>query len=128
MQEPSRESPSAARTKSIGSKVTEEEYASLERLAQDQKMTLSEWCRQLMLAQLNPEPSRALQEALLSEVMGVRIILLNAVFALSNGDRLGTEEMKELIRQADAEKLSRTMEVLSNSGLIKQREEKDVRA
>ena len=63
MQEPSSESPSAARTKSIGSKVTEEEYASLERLAQDRKMTLSEWCRQVMLAQLNPEPSRVLNEA-----------------------------------------------------------------
>jgi|SRR6266481_6559563 len=121
MQEPSRESPSAARTKSIGSKVTEEEYASLERLAQDRKMTLSEWCRQVMLAQLNPEPSRVLQEALLSEVLGVRIILLNAIFALSNGDRLGAEEMKELIRQADAEKLSRTMEVLSSNGPIKER-------
>jgi hypothetical protein len=124
MQEPSRESPSTARTKSIGSKVTEEEYASLERLAQNRKMTLSEWCRQLMLAQLNPEPSHALQEALLSEVLGVRIILLNAVFALSNGDRLGTDEMKELIRQADTEKLSRTMEVLSSSGLINERNEK----
>ncbi len=84
-------------------------------------MTLSEWCRQVMLAQLNPEPSRVLQEALLSEVLGVRIILLNAIFALSNGDRLGAEEMKELIRQADAEKLSRTMEVLSSNGPIKER-------
>ncbi len=100
------------RNKSIGTKVSDEEYASLEVLAQARGVTVGEWCREVMLAQLHseslahPESGNAIDEALLEEILGLRLILLNAVFALSNGDRLGAAEMKELIRKADAEKLS----------------------
>ena len=41
------------RTKSIGTKVTEEEYARLERAAQAGSKTLGEWCREVMLASAN---------------------------------------------------------------------------
>ena len=38
------------RTKSIGFKVSEEEYAQLETAAQTSGRTLGEWCRELVLA------------------------------------------------------------------------------
>jgi hypothetical protein len=37
------------RTKSIGTKVTDEEYVELERAAQTGGKTLGEWCREVML-------------------------------------------------------------------------------
>ena len=37
------------RTKSIGFKVSEEEYAQLETAAQASRQTLGEWCRQMIL-------------------------------------------------------------------------------
>ena len=37
------------RTKSIGTKVTEEEFARLEQAAQKASKTLGEWCREVML-------------------------------------------------------------------------------
>jgi ATP-dependent exoDNAse (exonuclease V) alpha subunit len=47
------------RTKSIGTKVTEEEYARLERAAQAGTKTLGEWCREVMLASANGQSSHA---------------------------------------------------------------------
>ena len=41
------------RTKSIGTKVSEEEYALLEHAAQAESRTLGEWCRHVMLSNAN---------------------------------------------------------------------------
>jgi hypothetical protein len=40
------------RNKSIGTKVSEEEYAALEKLAEARGLTLGEWFRELVLAEL----------------------------------------------------------------------------
>jgi hypothetical protein len=39
------------RNKSIGTKVSDEEYAQLEKLAEARGLTLSEWFRELVLAE-----------------------------------------------------------------------------
>jgi hypothetical protein len=41
------------RTKSIGTRVSEDEYAHLERVAQKASKTLAEWCREVMLNSAN---------------------------------------------------------------------------
>ena len=46
------------RTKSIGTKVSEDEYAQLERAAQKSAKTLGEWCREVMLASANGQPEK----------------------------------------------------------------------
>ena len=46
------------RTKSIGTKVSEDEYAQLERAAQKSAKTLGEWCREVMLASANGWPEK----------------------------------------------------------------------
>jgi hypothetical protein len=43
------------RTKSIGFKVSEEEYAQLEAAAGERGLTLSEWCQETLLASV-PHP------------------------------------------------------------------------
>ncbi len=45
------------RTKSIGAKVSEDEYAQLERAAQKSAKTLGEWCREVVLASANGQPA-----------------------------------------------------------------------
>jgi hypothetical protein len=39
------------RTKTLGTKVSEEEFAQLEAAASERGLTLSEWCRETLLAQ-----------------------------------------------------------------------------
>jgi hypothetical protein len=103
------------RTKSIGTKVTNEEYAELERAAQTGGKTLGEWCREVMLksakggaADTAVAGTRA--EALMAEVVALRAILLNVLFKQSNGERLTAEEMQRLIERADSDKLRKARE------------------
>lgn len=48
---------STLRNKSIGTKVSEDEYAALEKLAEARGLTLGEWLRELVLAELIAHPA-----------------------------------------------------------------------
>ena len=106
------------RTKSIGTKVTEEEYARLERTAQAGGKTLGEWCREVMLASANaPVPKGQLFDGseahvLMAEFAALRTILLNVLFKQANGETLTAEQMQTLIDRADADKLKKAAERL----------------
>jgi hypothetical protein len=56
------------RTKSIGFKVSEEEYALLETAAQASGRTLGEWCREVIL-----RGGSASDDPALAEIVGVRL-------------------------------------------------------
>ena len=111
------------RTKSIGTKVTEEDYAKLERNAQAAGKTLGEWCREVMLASLKGQPpsgSRGV-EPFMAEVVALRAIVLNVLFKQANGERLTPEEMQRLIERADADKVRKARERLEQASDSEQR-------
>lgn len=108
------------RTKSIGTKVSEEEYARLEQAAQQASKTLGEWCREVMLGSANGQAANgnrgdAGAEALMAEVVALRAILLNVLFKQVNGERLTPEEMQRLIDRADSDKLRKARERLEQT-------------
>jgi hypothetical protein len=106
------------KTKSIGTKVTEEEYADLERTAHAEGKTLGEWCRKVMLASMNGNASNgrhsggAELQALMAELVALRTILLNVLFKQANGESLTADQMQRLIERADADKVKKAMERL----------------
>jgi hypothetical protein len=77
------------RNKSVGTKVTEPEFAALEIQAQAQKLTLSEWVR----AQLLETRRGGSDEVLLGEVLALRTILINLLFSLGKGESVTPESM-----------------------------------
>jgi hypothetical protein len=60
------------RPKSIGFKVSEEEYAQLETAAQADGRTLGEWCREVILRG-GPASDSARHDPALAEIVGVRL-------------------------------------------------------
>jgi len=84
----------AFRTKSVSTKVTDEEYAQFEALAGEQ--TISEWARDVLLKATKPNTG---EQTVLAEVLALRTILLNIHFAVSQGRTLTAEEMQQLRRQ-----------------------------
>ena len=113
------------RTKSIGTKVSEEEFARLEQAAQKASKTLGEWCREVMLGSANGQPANgnagnAGVEALMAEVVAVRAILLNVLFKQANCERLTSEEMQRLIDRADSDKFRKARERLEQTSHSKQ--------
>jgi hypothetical protein len=100
------------RTKSIGTKVSEEEFARLEQAAQKASKTLGEWCREVMLASTNRQPEKLNgigdeAHAVMAEVVALRAILLNVLFKQAKGEPLTAEEMQRLIDRADSDKLKK---------------------
>jgi hypothetical protein len=97
------------RTKSISTKVTGEEYARLEELAGATGQSMSEWVRTKLLDQVERET----EETVLAELLGLRTILLNLLFAVANGEAMTAEQMQAVIERADASKLERARKLLA---------------
>jgi hypothetical protein len=87
------------RTKSIGTKVTPEEYARIHELAGEQP--ISEWVRAAILKSADPPPPDSI---VLAELLALRTILLNLHFHLCSGTPVNTETMQRLIERADHDK------------------------
>ncbi len=104
-----------ARTRSVGTKLSEEEYARLEALASGRGLTVGEWVREVVLKAGEPQPASAAEQTLLSEVLALRAILINTVYDLASGDGMTPERMKELIAKADAGKLDKALERLKET-------------
>jgi len=109
------------RTKSVGTKVSDEEYAALEARARAENLTLSEWMRAQLL-----EPSAGggtgrpgsgaagdlVGEVLLSEVLALRALFLN-LRPLPDHALPGEAEVRAEIARVDATKMQRARERLA---------------
>ena len=84
------------RRKSIGFKVSEEEYARLEMAAQTSGRTLGEWCREVVLASASDEERR---DPALAEIIGVRLLLVNVLGPLAAGEKVTPERFNQLLEQ-----------------------------
>ena len=82
------------RTKSIGFKVSEEEYARLETAAQASGRTLGEWCREAIL-----RSDAAAHDPALAEIIGVRLLLVNVLGPLAAGEKMTPERFNQLLDQ-----------------------------
>jgi hypothetical protein len=100
------------RTKTLSTKVSQEELAQLEAAASKRGLTLSEWCRcrKTLLASGNGQEPKASSDpdgtghAVMAELVALPAILLNVMFKLANGQPLTAEEMQRLIDRADSDK------------------------
>lgn len=97
------------RTKSITSKVTEEEYARLEAMAAASGQSMSEWVREVLVG--HQEQSH--EGVLLAELLGLRAILLNLLFKVAKGEAMTEEQMQSLIAAAGAGKMERARKLLA---------------
>jgi hypothetical protein len=98
------------RTRSVSTKVTDEEYVQLQALAGAQ--TISEWARDVLL---KATKHNAGEQTVLAEILALRTILLNIHFAVCQGETLTAEEMQKLIARADESKLGKARQRLADA-------------
>ena len=98
------------RPRSVGTKVTDEEYALIAEAAGT--LRISQWVRLQLLTAAMSEPS---DHVLLAEVLALRAIVLTLQFALATGEPLTPETMQQLIERADADKLLKAQHRLARS-------------
>jgi hypothetical protein len=74
--------------------------------------TLSEWARQVLLAAA--EPSREASETvLLTEIVGVQLLLMNALAPLARGELIGAEQYEAILKSVQASKERAAQELLT---------------
>jgi hypothetical protein len=107
------------RTKSVGTKVSDAEYAALEARARAENLTLSEWMRARLLepdggtGRPGGEADEVLRgEVLLSEVLALRALFLN-LRPLPDHALPGEGEVRAEIARVDATKMQRARERLA---------------
>ncbi len=109
------------RTKSISTKLTEQEYESFEVMAGSSGQNLSEWARNVLLEQAQRNGSEQSLATLLAEVLGLRTIVLNLLYTSAKGEIMTEEQMKALVDRADAGKVERARKLLASSNVSETR-------
>ena len=104
------------RHRSLGTKLTEMEYARVEAAALKAGVGLSEWCRRAVLEFAERGGSQPTEKVVLAELLSLRSVLLSVVFQMSKGQTVSEEDMRRLIDRADREKHKRAMAVLDEGG------------
>jgi len=113
--EPTSASPAssdASRVKSVATRLTEAELSEVEEAASKVGKKLSEWLRDTALASVRAPQEEQTDMVLLSEIMGMRALMLNLFAQASNGP-LSAEDMRKMSAYADAIKEQKAREFLS---------------
>jgi hypothetical protein len=63
------------RTKTLGTKVSEEEFTQLEAAASERGLTLSEWCRKTLLASVNGQGEKSADSGRADQALFARSIM-----------------------------------------------------
>jgi hypothetical protein len=101
------------RTKSVGLHATEADHARLQSLADACRQSLGEWCRDTLVAIANHQSGTPIERTLLSEIIALRTIVANLVYAFTSEGKMTREQMVAFIERADKTKLKRATELLS---------------
>ena len=110
-------SPKQLRVQSLGTRLSEAEYAQCETSAARRGLTAGEWCRQVLLAASEKEAEAGRTETrgaevILAEILALRKIVINLLYGERTGEPLEEKAMRELIEAADSEKLGKAIDRL----------------
>ena len=88
------------RTRTVSTKVTEDDYALFAQLAGD--LSVGEWVREVLLKAVLSERTAEAHRTILGELLALRKILLNLQFTVAAGETVTRDRMVAWIEEADA--------------------------
>jgi hypothetical protein len=95
----------------LNTKLTRTEYAEVERHCGLLGLDFGEWLRGMALREVRNDAGRL---ALMGEVTGLRLLLVNALEPLLRGDHMSAEQFKEMLRYVKANKCKAAEDTLAN--------------
>lgn len=103
-------SDSSARIMTATTKVSESEFNELEKRALADGKRLSTWIRDVLLEEVK---RTKLDDLILAELLGVRMIALNLLGPLARGEAVSAETFKKIIATVDGLKMKRAQELIA---------------
>lgn len=92
-----------SRNQTLSTKLTETEYRSIENASAADGKTTGEWLRDLMLRSLRSGANDT-EVIALSEIVGVRLLLVNVLRSLGTGQRMTVEGFDKMVNEIGATK------------------------
>jgi len=106
------------RIKSVGTKVTTDEFELLKTKARADGQTLSEWTRDVLLREAKEIYPNL---DLVSEIVGLQLLTMNVLAPLARGERISAEQFQAIVRSVQSTKVKAALEML-----VRRREPKEV--
>jgi hypothetical protein len=98
------------RIRSVGTKVTANEFELLKQRARTDGQTLSEWAREVLLREIQGEQPGF---DLICEVVGLQLLLMNVLAPMARGERITAEQFQGIVKSVQTAKVKAAGEMLS---------------
>jgi hypothetical protein len=101
-----------SRNQTLSTKLSETEYRTVEKASSADGKTTGEWLRDLTLRSLRSGANDA-ELIALSEIVGVRLLLVNVLRSLGTGQRMTSEAFDKLVNEIGATKYDLAAKLIS---------------
>jgi hypothetical protein len=104
------------RTQSIATRFTRSEEQVLQQRAEANGQNLREWARDVLLRVPVNERRAEMEMHIFTELVGVQMLLMNALDPLLRGEKMTQEQLAALYRRVQATKTTQAQELLAKRG------------
>jgi hypothetical protein len=110
-----------ARSQSIGTKLTPDEESQILTAAEAEGKAPSEWTRDLLLRGAVASNRGEMEMHIFTELVGIQMLLMNALEPLLRGDKMAQEQLAALYRRVQTTKAAQAQELLAKRGHNKEK-------
>jgi hypothetical protein len=110
-----------ARSQSLGTKLTPDEERQILAAAKADGKAPSEWARDLMLRGAVASNRGEMEMHLFTELVGIQMLLMNALDPLLRGEKMAQEQLAALYRRVQTTKAAQAQELLAKRGHNKEK-------
>ena len=111
----------AARSRSIGTKVTPDEERQILSTAEAEGKAASEWTRDLLLRGAVASNRGEMEMHIFTELIGIQMLLMAALEPLLRGETMAQEQVSTLYRRIQITKAAQAHELLAKRNLNKEK-------
>jgi hypothetical protein len=98
----------------LNTKLTELEFAEVERFCESRNVAFGEWVREVVLREVRGPEDGPGNVPLLGEITGLRLLLINTLEPLLRGERMTPEQFKEMLRYVKTNKRKAAADMLAS--------------
>jgi hypothetical protein len=102
------------RNMTLNTKLTELEFAEVERFCESNSVAFGEWVREVVLREIRGSKDGPAAVPLLSEITGLRLLLINTLEPLLRGEKMTPEQFKEMLRYVKTNKRKAAVDMLAS--------------
>jgi hypothetical protein len=102
------------RNLTLNTKLTKTEFAEVEQFCESRKIAFSEWVREVVLREVRNPTDTNSTLPLLTEITGLRLLLVNGLEPLLRGEKMSPDQFKEMLRYVKTNKRKAAADMLAS--------------